>query len=178
MRIETRDGNGDVTVRRFDGEGAPGVYERRVERFGNESGPMEKEVRIYHGGNPDHEDMIIRRGPNGPGGMRAEMDRPRIQRGPGGFGLGPLSGMEATPERMEHLEEAIRQLHAAGLDPLADSLQARVDRFHAEQHGPGNDRGLREEIERLKEEHQKLQQELRKLQRAMQSNKGQKPGGE
>jgi hypothetical protein len=177
VRVETRvgdrDENGDVVIRRFGGEGAPGTYERRVDRLDNDGGPIQKEVRIYRNGNQD--DVIVH---GGPGGLRAEV-APRMPMGPG-LAATPLIRGDLTPERVDHLEQAIRHLHAAGLDPLADRLQARVDRFHAEKGGPEPDRALREEINRLKEEHQKLQQEMRKLQKAIQqsNNRKEKPATE
>jgi hypothetical protein len=152
VHIEEHTESGDV-VREFDGHGAPGVFEKHVEPLDNESGDVHIERRIIRGPN-QNEDVIIRRGP-----ARLELRGPGIPDGPVALPMRPLD-----KEQAEHLEQAIRHLHDAGMDELANRLQARLDNQRG---GRGDEARLRGEIERLKEEHQKLQKELRKLQKQM-----------
>jgi len=162
VHIEERNESGDV-VHEFDSQGAPGVFEKRIEPFDNGSGEVHIERRIIRGPN-QNEDVIVRRGPDG---IRAEVRGPRFPEGPFALPMRPMDKGQS-----EHLEQAIRHLHDAGMDELANRLQARLD----SQRGRGDEARLREEIDRLKEEQQKLQKELRKLQKQMNKpEKGEKP---
>ena len=105
----------------------------------NGSGEVHIERRIIRGPN-QNEDVIVRRGPDG---IRAEVRGPRFPEGPFALPMRPMDKGQA-----EHLEQAIRHLHDAGMDELANRLQARLDN----QRGHGDEARLHEEIERLKEE--------------------------
>jgi hypothetical protein len=90
--------------------------------------------------------------------------------GPGG----PMLAARAEAEgALDHLQQAVRHLHAAGLHDLAERAQARAEQMRVRTKADGE---MREQFEQLKREHENLKKEMKKLEKLARREEGEIAG--